>query len=163
MTSIFAHMEAPGIELPPPRLQEPVRVLVAEDDEDFRCYLSGELGRAGFHVRRVADGREFLRYAVASTLNPRRFKRPHVVVTDIRMPGHDGLALLSTIREMEWTTPVILMTGIGNLPIPSDHDAVAVFTKPFRIQDLTRMIYSVVGGPCLDCEDDQLDAEFENH
>jgi DNA-binding NtrC family response regulator len=161
MTSVIAHMEERGIGIPPLQLAEPIRVLVAEDDEDFRFYLAGELGRAGFHVRRVADGREFLRYAVASTLNPRRFKRPHVVVTDIRMPGHDGLALLSTIREMEWNTPVILMTAIGNLPIPSEHDAVAVFTKPFRVQDLTRVIRSVAG--VYEHEDHERDAEFENH
>lgn len=161
MTSAIARTEERGIEMPPLRLEESIRVLIAEDDEDFRCYLAGELGRAGFHVRRVADGREFLRYAVASTLNPKRFKRPHVVVSDIRMPGHDGLALLSTIRDMEWRTPVILMTGIGNLPLPAEHDAAALFTKPFRIADLARVIRTVAGR--YELEDHEVDAEFENH
>jgi signal transduction histidine kinase len=90
---------APGT---PPRARP--RVLVAEDNADMRQYLAEVLGR-DYVVQAVADGREALAAIPAF--------RPDLVLSDVVMPGLDGLALVSALRSepATRTTPAILITA----------------------------------------------------
>lgn len=79
------------------------RILIADDDPDIRESLRDWLERAGYLVEAVADGRE-----AQARLEAARFD---VVVTDLRMPGLDGLALLAEIERLAAPPKVIFLSG----------------------------------------------------
>ncbi|MCU7727961.1 SpoIIE family protein phosphatase [Actinoplanes sp. KI2] len=82
-----------------------VRVLVADDNADMRDYLTRLLGSAGHHVRTVADGQ--------AALDAARSYRPDLIVSDVMMPGLDGLQLVAALRADPLTasTPVLLLSA----------------------------------------------------
>jgi CheY-like chemotaxis protein len=88
---------------------EPVRILVAEDDEDFRGALELMLGLEfpDAEVECVGNGIE----ALAAFER----KRPSVAILDLAMPGLDGMQLTSQIRvrDPEATIPIIILTASG--------------------------------------------------
>jgi CheY-like chemotaxis protein len=124
-----------------------VTALVAEDDPDFRAFIVNELRRAGCHTTALRDGYQFADFIAAAEL---RGRRPDIIITDVRMPGFDGLSLVGAIREANWTTPVIIMTAFASDHVDrfaSRFDAVAVLSKPFDVADLRRIVAAVAGLP----------------
>ncbi|MEV4252340.1 SpoIIE family protein phosphatase [Spirillospora sp. NPDC049652] len=81
------------------------RVLVADDNADMREYLARLLAGAGYEVRTVEDGRQ--------ALDAVRVDPPDLVVSDVMMPGLDGLALVSALRTDPRTAavPVLLLSA----------------------------------------------------
>jgi CheY-like chemotaxis protein len=83
-------------------------IVVVEDHDDARRYLDLFLSRSGADVVVVRDAFE--------ALEAIKKNRPHLVISDIQMPGKDGVELLREIRALgphhESTVPVIAMTGI---------------------------------------------------
>ncbi len=79
------------------------RVLVVDDDDSIRETFAYHLGRAGYHVTTAASGEEAL--ALLTEVEP------GVVITDIRMPGMDGLELLGRIRAASPETDVLVITA----------------------------------------------------
>jgi two-component system response regulator GlrR len=110
-------------------------VLVVDDDEDILRLLTMRLRARGFRVTAVGSAEQALaRIAV----DP-----PRVVVSDVRLPGQDGLALFEEIRRTRPTLPVILLTAHGNIPDAVDATSRGVFgylTKPFDSQILLEKI-----------------------
>jgi serine/threonine-protein kinase len=88
---------------------EPDRILVAEDDEDFRLVLGAVLGKEfpDAEIELVADGR--------SALDAFERKRPAVVLLDLDIPTLDGIELTAILRarESSATMPIIVLTGSG--------------------------------------------------
>ncbi len=82
-------------------------VLLVDDEPDVARALSGHLSRKGFRVTRCLSGREAL-----SVFAPGRFD---LLITDMRMPGMDGLELLGIIRREDPHTPALVLTGYGTL------------------------------------------------
>lgn len=80
-------------------------ILVAEDDEGVRSFLLETLESAGHHVSAVADGTQALQ-----ALQGQRFD---LVLTDLRMPGADGLAVTRAARALPAPPPVMLLTAHG--------------------------------------------------
>ncbi len=102
------------------------RVLVVDDEETIRGLVRSRLERRGHEVEVAANGDEALEAA-------RRFD-PSVVVTDIRMPGKDGFAVL---RELD--VPTVLITGHGDKESAIravEEGAFAFFEKPFDLDAL---------------------------
>ncbi|MYR55334.1 SpoIIE family protein phosphatase, partial [Streptomyces sp. SID625] len=83
----------------------PARVLVADDNADMREYLARLLDGAGYQVDVVADGSAALRAARADI--------PDLVISDVMMPGLDGLGLVAALRADPRTTsvPVVLLSA----------------------------------------------------
>ena len=110
-------------------------VLVVDDDEDILRLLVMRLRARGFRITAVGSAEEALsRIAV----DP-----PRVVVSDIRLPGRDGLALFEEIRATLPALPVILLTAHGNIPDAVEATSRGVFgylTKPFDSQTLLEKI-----------------------
>lgn len=86
-----------------------IEVILIDDDPHLRQALTQTLDLAGFKVMSLADARD-----VVAAL-PRDW--PGVVVTDIRMPGIDGMQLLQQVREQDDELPVLLITGHGDVPL----------------------------------------------
>src|SRR5262245_4958375 len=78
-------------------------ILVADDEPGVRESLAEVLRDAGYEVESAADGR-----AAVAALEERDFA---VIVTDLRMPGADGLAVLRRAREISPQTLVVVMTA----------------------------------------------------
>jgi two-component system response regulator HydG len=81
------------------------RVLIVDDEATARSALAEILNDEGFSVRTASDG--FRALAAAEAF------RPDVVVTDIKMPGMDGLELLGRLKEFDPEIAVILVTAFG--------------------------------------------------
>lgn len=83
------------------------RVVLVDDDDAFREALTERLGLAGLEVAAFASAEAALR-----TVNE-RFEG--VVVTDLRMPGMDGRALVERLADLDPDLPVVMMTGHGDI------------------------------------------------
>ena len=83
------------------------RILIVDDEAASRNGLRSLLANAGYEVEDAADGSKALEKA--------RAFRPAVVITDIVMPGPDGLALLKVLQEEFPFSQVILLTGQGTI------------------------------------------------
>ncbi|GGQ80194.1 histidine kinase [Streptomyces flaveolus] len=83
----------------------PARILIADDNADMRGYLTRLLHGAGYRVDTVDDG--------LAALQAVRADAPDLVISDVMMPGLDGLALVSTLRTDPRTAsvPVLLLSA----------------------------------------------------
>jgi two-component system response regulator GlrR len=110
-------------------------ILVVDDDEDILRLLSMRLRARGFRVTTAASAEEALARIAVSP--------PRAVVSDVRLPGRDGLALFEEIRSTRPSLPVILLTAHGTIPDAVDATSRGVFgylTKPFDSQLLLEKI-----------------------
>jgi two-component system response regulator AtoC len=82
-------------------------ILVVDDEEGIRAFLTDALGDAGHVVTAVGDG-------VAALAEIAR-KAFHVIVTDLQMPRMDGAALLAEVRRTHPDIEVIVLTGRGSI------------------------------------------------
>lgn len=106
-------------------------VLVIDDDPDILKLLSMRLRAKGFRVSAAGSAEEGL---ARITVDP-----PRLVVSDIRLPGRDGMALFEELRSTRPTLPVILLTAHGTIPDAVNATSKGVFgylTKPFDSQIL---------------------------
>jgi len=116
-------------------MDESTRVLLVDDDEDLLKVLSIRLRREGYEVRAAPSGKKALSILSAFA--------PHVVVSDMRMDGMDGLSLHDQIQARDLTLPVILLTAHGTIPDAVDATQRGVFaylTKPFEKSELLETI-----------------------
>ena len=88
-------------------MAEPIRVLVVDDEVDYLISLKRVLSRRGFQVDTASGGR----FALA-ILEKSQFD---CVLLDLKMPGMDGLATLSELRRHDRLTPVLILTGRGEI------------------------------------------------
>ncbi len=115
--------------------QEGAPVLIIDDDLDILRLLTIRLTARGFQVSAAASAEEAL--ALLAVISPR------VVVSDVRLPGRDGLSLFEEIRSTRPSLPVILLTAHGTIPDAVDATSRGVFgylTKPFDSQTLLAKI-----------------------
>ena len=82
------------------------RVLIAEDDAPLRRLLSEVLVDAGFEVHAVGDGRSAIAALAAGC---------DAVLSDVNMPGADGMAVVQAARRRDPPVPVVLLTGFGTI------------------------------------------------
>ncbi len=103
-----------------------MRVAIVDDEQDMRQSISQWLALSGFQTETYADGQDAL-----AAIRP---DFPGVVITDIRMPGMDGMALLKRLVSMDSSLPVILITGHGDVPMAVEAMRLGAFDfleKPF--------------------------------
>ena len=100
-------------------------VLVVDDEESIRAFLTDALAEAGHRVAQAADGEAALALLAASSFD--------VVLTDLKMPHVDGAALLRQIRQDYPETEVIVLTAHGSIASAVDamrHGAFDYLQKP---------------------------------
>ncbi len=113
----------------------PIQVALVEDDPDLRDATFQTLTLEGADVVAFADARAALGWLDADF--------PGVVVSDVRMPGIDGIAFFAALREIDRDLPVILTTGHGDIAmaVAAMKDGAADFlTKPYASADLIRAV-----------------------
>ena len=107
------------------------RILLAEDDEIVRISVSDRLKQYGWLVNEAEDGLQ------AAVMADRQ--KYNLIITDIRMPGLSGIALLERIREQSPDTDVFIMTAYGSIDDALDclrKGAADYILKPFDLDDL---------------------------
>ena len=115
-------------------MTEPPRrcdVIVIDDEQDIRDVLRVTLEDAGYRVRTAADGEEGLALC--------RRSLPQIVITDIRMPGMDGLQVLETIKRQWPDVEVIVATAFADMDLAIralQLDASDFITKPINDEAL---------------------------
>ena len=119
-------------------------ILIVDDDPDLLRLLSMRLGAAGYRVTAAASAEE-AQVKIA-------LERPQLVVSDVQLPGKDGLALFDAIRARHPSLPVILLTAHGTIPDAVEATSRGVYTyltKPFdgkALLDTIAQALSVEGG-----------------
>jgi two-component system response regulator (stage 0 sporulation protein F) len=124
-----------------------VHIAVAEDDGDFRRLLAMMLKRASFEVSECSDG-SALFSATAGSILDRSKPAIDLIISDVRMPGYTGLEFLEKLGQLCWKIPVILITAFGEEKVHNqakEMGALAVFDKPFEIDELVRFVERVTG------------------
>jgi two-component system response regulator GlrR len=114
-------------------------ILLVDDDPDLLKLISLRLTSAGYRVR-TADSGETALAALA-------IARPAAVITDMRMPGIDGLQLFDAIHRQHPALPVIILTAHGTIPdavSATQRGVFAFLTKPFDSQELLQKVASAV-------------------
>ena len=107
------------------------KILLVDDEEDIREVLSMTLSDIGYHVLEAQNGKEAIR--IFKDVNP------PIVLTDIKMPGVDGIELLQEIKRWNPDTEVIMITGHGDMDLAIkslQHEATDFVTKPINIDAL---------------------------
>jgi CheY-like chemotaxis protein len=114
------------------------RVLVVDDDPGIRRVMARALTAAGFAVRTARDGREAL--AVL------RVAPADVVLTDLNMPGLDGVELGARLAREFAGTRLIVMSGNPHQGSgdPRLATAAAILTKPFSLSELAEVVRQVL-------------------
>jgi signal transduction histidine kinase len=103
------------------------KILLVDDEEGIRKVLDISLSDSGFKVFTAETGKE--------ALDIFRKMRPPIVLTDIKMPGMDGIELLQKIKEKSPDTEVIMITGHGDMELAIRSlklDATDFITKPIN-------------------------------
>ncbi|HZE71540.1 MAG TPA: response regulator transcription factor [Pyrinomonadaceae bacterium] len=106
-------------------------VFVIDDDQSVREAIKNLIRSVGLHVETFSSAQEFLQ--------SRHSDVPGCLVLDVRLPGLSGLDLQREMADANITTPIIFITGYGDIPMTVralKAGAVEFLTKPFRDQDL---------------------------
>jgi FixJ family two-component response regulator len=118
--------------------EDPV-VYVVDDDEGIRQSLESLIRSVGLNVQTFASAQEFL--------GVKRTAAPGCLVLDVRLPGLRGLDLQSELARAEIQTPIVFITGHGDIPMTvraMKAGAVEFLTKPFREEDLLDAIRQAI-------------------
>src|SRR5471030_246812 len=90
-------------------MARPVKVLIVEDDPNILLGCEQALQLEGIATEGVSSAEEALKLI--------RTDSPAVVISDIRLPGKDGLFLMKEVQEIDADLPVILITGHGDVSV----------------------------------------------
>lgn len=121
-------------------------MLLAEDDAEMRSLLAAVLRGEGYFVHEARDGLE-LADLLARSLDGRSGLNVNLVISDIRMPGHGGLAILEALRSVDWAIPVFVMTAFGHDELRAEAQRLGArfLDKPFDIEELRVAARRILG------------------
>lgn len=121
------------------------RVLIAEDNDAMRALLTTVMQRSGYHVDQAHTGEELIEKLCAVGDAD---ELPDAIVSDLVMPGMDGMDALSVIRLIAPSVPFVLITAFGDRQThqrASELGACAVLDKPFDLVQLREVVFDAAG------------------
>lgn len=136
---LFDEMKLPGS----PKFAAPKSVLVVDDEEYMRSALKALLETWGYQVAIAADGQEALDALIEKESTPHCFS---LIITDITMPGMDGVRLIEEIRKLERMVPVLVMSGNIDRETAAlliRHEVVEIIHKPFMPDNLMVIVKGI--------------------
>lgn len=119
------------------------KVLVVDDQYGIRILLQEVLERDQYTVLLAENG--------VKALSLIRSEQPDLVLLDMKIPGMDGIEILSNIRKFDPSLKVVMMTAYGELDLVKEAaalDAIGHFTKPFDIDELRQFVNHEIGVAC---------------
>jgi CheY-like chemotaxis protein len=115
-------------------------ILVVDDEKNIRGLVRTLLERAGYRVVEAANAEDALE------ILRQRLLAPQLLLTDIVMPGMNGLALAAQAHHLRPGLPVIFMTGFAD-EYQAELCGSVCIRKPFKAPELLTAIQDVVGLP----------------
>ncbi len=123
-------------------------LLLVEDEDAVRVFATRALRNKGYQVLEAKTGEGAL-----SLFESEKAANIRLLITDVVMPGIDGLTLARQVRQDHPTLPVILISGyaedVARETIAAD-DAVHFLAKPFSLKDLAARVKKVLAGTATD-------------
>jgi CheY-like chemotaxis protein len=119
------------------------RILVIDDDMNVQKLLKKILEKAGYEVQAVSDGPSAIKIA--------RNHPPHLIISDILMPGMDGIDTMVELRREFPHLKIIAISGGGHiapenyLKIASEFGATQTLLKPFTPMKLIALVKEMLG------------------
>jgi DNA-binding NtrC family response regulator len=123
-------------------LMEPKRILVVDDEENARIGLSRLLAKEGFIVDSVSNGFEALNYLRQQDVN--------LIVTDINMPGMNGITFLKELNKSFPQSNVIMVTAYGGVESYIESMNLGAFeyiNKPIKVEELKSILKKIFKEP----------------
>ena len=111
-----------------------MKIAIVDDEKDMRQSISQWLALSGFDTETFASAEDALR-----GLSP---DYPGIVVSDIKMPGMDGMQFLRKLKGVDSTLPVIMITGHGDVPMAVEAMRIGAYDfleKPFNPDRMTEL------------------------
>lgn len=111
------------------------KILIIDDEQGMREFLTIMLKKEGYDVTAASSGKEALEYISQKTYD--------IVLTDIKMPGIDGLDVLKTVKECAPETVVIMITAYASTETAIEamkQGAYDYIAKPFKVEEIKLII-----------------------
>ena len=119
-------------------VRQPKRILVVDDEENARIGLSRLLAKEGFIVDSVSNGFEALNYLRQQDVN--------LIVTDINMPGMNGITFLKELNKSFPQSNVIMITAYGGVESYIESMNLGAFeyvNKPIKVEELKSILKKI--------------------
>jgi two-component system, NtrC family, response regulator PilR len=132
------------------------RILVVDDDQSLREFLTITLGREGFEVVAAASGREALRIMTEAPAD--------LALVDLKMPDMDGVETLRHLREISETVSVVIVTAFATTETAIQalkEGAYDYLIKPFKVEELKLVVRKALEERRLRWENQRLRREVE--
>jgi response regulator RpfG family c-di-GMP phosphodiesterase len=140
-----------------PSSSEPTRILIVDDDSSVRDVIAVLLGEEGYACT-VASSAE-------AALAAMRHSEYPLVISDVRMPGKDGVWLLERVRELHPDSAIVLLTAYGDTEAAVEclrSGAADYLLKPPKVTDLVRAIERALGRRRLELARQKYRKSLEN-
>ncbi|MGZ9809596.1 sigma-54-dependent transcriptional regulator [Pseudoroseicyclus sp. H15] len=115
-------------------MNKAMKIAIVDDEKDMRQSIGQWLALSGFDTETFGSAEDALK-----GLSP---DYPGIVVTDVRMPGMDGMSFLRRLRTVDPALPVIMITGHGDVPMAVEAMRIGAFDfleKPFNPDRMTEL------------------------
>ncbi len=124
------------------------KILIVDDEAPIRFLIAQTLAARGYEVKTAENGAEAIQMASHESF--------HLIMTDLIMPGRDGIETILALRAKHPKTRIIAMSGgfhggkQSYLPLAGKIGACHTLAKPFGIASLMEAVQGALGGaPCL--------------
>ena len=114
-------------------------ILVIDDHPETRSFIARTLHLRGYEVTAVADGEAALAAAA--------IQFPDLLITEVLLPGQNGLTLIDTLRQQDPLLPVIAFSGVPDgleqreiVPAGLDLGSIAFLARPFPLPALLDLV-----------------------
>ena len=127
------------------RSKSVARILVIDDDPQLRTLLKRYFERRGFEVLEASDG--------DAGINAYRSKGADVIITDLIMPGKEGMETIMELKQDFPDAKIIAISGGGRvapqgyLQLAKGIGAMKIFSKPFELEQLHAAVIELIGDP----------------
>jgi FixJ family two-component response regulator/anti-sigma regulatory factor (Ser/Thr protein kinase) len=118
-------------------------IAVVDDEEEIRSVLNKKLSRVGYNVVTLEEAENLL------DILKKNEKNIDLVISDIKLPGMDGIELLRQIDRLDNPMPVLLITGHGNIEHAIQalrYGAYDFIRKPFDLSEITSSVNRILRG-----------------
>jgi DNA-binding NtrC family response regulator len=115
-------------------MAKPMKIAVVDDEKDMRQSIGQWLALSGFETETFGTAEEALKIVGQDW--------PGIVISDIRMPGMDGIEFLKRLMSIDSALPVVMITGHGDVPMAVEAMRIGAFDfleKPFDPEKMTEL------------------------